>query len=174
MKTQQPTMRPQDIVILLKIIAYGNPSWLQKPLANALHMSQSEISQSVVRSKLAGLLDPSGRRVNRLALIEFLQYGLRYTFPQQPGPIARGIPTAHSAYPLNQEIRSNEHYVWPTAKGTIRGHSIIPLYPSVINAVQEDSKLYELLALADALRIGRTRERELALKELKSAILHEE
>ena len=174
MKNVSPSMKPQDVVILLKIIAIDNDNWHQKPLAEALKMSQSEISQSVARSQFSGLLDGSGKKVMCLSLMEFLQFGLTYVFPQKPGPVVRGMPTAHSALPLNKNIISNEHFVWPTANGNVRGHGIIPLYQSVPEASTRDSKLYELLALADALRVGKVREREMAVKELKKQILHGE
>ena len=54
---------------------------------------------------------------------------------------------------------------------------IIPsLYPSVVDAVQTDLKLYELfrLDLVDALTAGRAREKDLALPELKIRILNGE
>lgn len=171
MKAQQSIMKPQDILLLLKIISMGEENWNQKPTAEALSMSQSEVSESVARSKYAGLLDPKGKKVMRMALMDFLEKGIRYVFPQHPGAVVRGIPTSHSAPPLNQEIQSTEHYVWPSSKGSVRGHSIIPLYPSVPEAALNDVKLYELLALVDALRVGRAREKELAIKELKSRIL---
>ncbi|MDP3358130.1 MAG: hypothetical protein Q8S41_02165 [Lutibacter sp.] len=173
MKAKQTTISPQDIVVLLKIITYNNQHWEQAPISDELYMSQSEISKSVARSKFSGLLDPSGKKVRRLALMELLQYGVAYVFPQQPGPMVRGIPTAHSAPPLSDVIVSNEPYVWPSAKGKARGQSITPLYPSVVDAVQKDEKLHELLALVDALRVGRAREKEIAIKELKSRILDE-
>ena len=174
MKVQQPNMRPQDVVILLKIITYDDQPWFQKPLSEELNMSQSEISQSIARSKFAGLLDSSGKMVRRIALMEFLQYGISYVFPQQPGAIVRGLPTAHAAPPLNNIIQSQESYVWPSGKGKIRGQSITPLYPSVIDAAQKDSYLYELLALVDAIRVGRAREKEIAILELRKRILGEE
>ena len=102
----------------------------------------------------------------KTALFEFLKFGLRYVFPQHPGAVVRGVPTSHSAEPLKEEIQSNEVYVWPYGKGNIRGHSILPLYPSVPEAALRDSKLHEFLALTDALRVGRAREREIAIKEL--------
>ncbi len=174
MKALQPTMSPLDVVVLLKIISLGDQSCNQKPLAEALFMSQSEISKSFARSRYAGLLDPSGKKVRKLAFMEFLQYGIAYAFPQQPGAVVRGIPTAHSASPLNEVIQSTEPYVWPSGKGTLRGQSIIPLYPSVVDAVQNDPKLYELLALVDALRVGRAREKEIAIVELQKRILNGE
>jgi hypothetical protein len=170
MKTQQIIMSPQDIVVLLKIISYGDEPWFQKPMSEALFMSQSEISKSLARSKFAGLLDSKGKKVFKAALLDFLQYGIRYVFPQHPGAIVRGIPTSHSASPLNKIIQSSENYVWPSGKGTIKGQSITPLYPSVTEAVQNDIQLHELLALVDAMRVGKAREREIALQELKTRL----
>jgi len=166
-------MKPQDILVLLKIISLGDKPWSQMTLANELFMSQSEISQSIARSKYAGLLHITGKRVYNLSLMEFLQYGIRFVFPQKPGPLVRGVPTAHSVPPLNTIIRSEESYVWPSAKGTIRGHSIQPLYNSAVDAVKLDENLYIFLALVDALRVGKAREKEIAVSELKRRILNE-
>lgn len=170
MKSQNQQMKPQDVLLLLKIVSNNNPSWNQKPMAEDLGMSQSEVSEAVARCKYAGLLAPNGKTVMKMALMELLQYGLRYVFPQKPGAVVRGVPTSHSAKPLSDEIQSSEAYVWPYGKGTVRGHSIAPLYPSVPEAALKDEKLHELLALADALRVGRARERELAVKELKKRL----
>mgnify|MGYP001555794643 CR=1 FL=1 len=170
MRTQNQQMKPQDVLLLLKIVSDNSPSWNQKPMAEALGLSQSEVSEAVSRCKYAGLLAPNGKTVMRMALMEFLQYGLRYVFPIQPGAVVRGVPTSHSASPLKEDIQSSEAYVWPYGKGTVRGHSILPLYPSVPEAALKDAKLYELLALVDALRVGRARERELAIKEIKKRL----
>lgn len=167
MKVQKQQIKSQDILLLLKIISADNPTWNQIPMAEALGLSQSEVSESVSRSKYSGLLDPTGKIVMKLSLLEFIQYGLRYVFPQQPGPIVRGVPTAHSASPLKNVIQSSEAYVWPYGKGNVRGHSIIPLYVSVPEAALKDEKLHELLALVDSIRVGRARERDIAIIELK-------
>ncbi len=174
MQQKQQIMSPHDIVILLKIVAYGKQAWFQKPLSEALGISQSEVSKSLNRSKYAGLLDPKGKTVMKLALMDFLQFGLRYIFPQKPGPVVRGIPTSHSASPLKEHIQSTEDYVWPYGKGNVRGHSIMPLYPSVPAAALKDEQLYQLLSLVDALRVGRAREKELAIIELKKHLGIEE
>jgi hypothetical protein len=171
MNARQPTMSPLDVVVLLKIISLGDQSWTQITLADTLFMSQSEISKSMSRSKYAGLLDTSGKNVRRLALMEFLQYGITYVYPQQLGPVVRGVPTAHSAAPLNEVIQSTEPYVWPSGKSNLRGQSIVPLYPTVVDAIKIDPKLHELLALVDAVRVGKAREKELAITELKKRIL---
>jgi hypothetical protein len=170
MKTQNLVLKPQDIILLLKLVCNNIPSWNQKSVAESLGISQSEVSESVVRCKYAGLLEPNGKIVMKTSLMEFLQFGLRYVFPQRPGPVLRGVPTAHSANPLKAHIQSSEAYVWPFNKGTVRGQSILPLYPSVPEAALKDEKLYELLALVDAIRVGKARERELAIQELKKQL----
>ncbi len=171
MKQEQTIMRPHDIVVLLKIIIQDKELWLQKTMSEEIMISQSEFSKSLSRSQYAGLLDSSGRNVSRLALMGFLEKGVAYTFPQKPGAIVRGVPTSHSASPLQEQIESNENYVWPSAKGKIRGQAIIPLYKSAPDAAQLDSRLYQLLVLIDAIRVGRAREKKIAISELKSRIL---
>ena len=169
-------MRPQDILILLKILSMENEQWLNIDVARGLKISQSEISESLERSKIAKLIDPEKRCVFRTALLEFLVYGLKYVFPVLPGPLVRGIPTSHSAPPLLDYIsQGSEIYVWPDPEGDHRGQSIIPLYRTVPQAVKEDSKLYELLVLTDAIRVGRAREVNFAVKELSKrfkAVIH--
>jgi hypothetical protein len=173
MNIQKQIMKPQDILVLLKIINFKDTSWSQLTLADELFISQSEISASLARSRYAELLHVNGKSVMALSFMEFLQFGIRYVFPVKPGPMVRGVPTAHSAAPLKERITSEEDYVWPSAKGQSRGQSIIPLYPSVVDAVKLDVGLYEMLALVDALRAGKAREREIAINELKQRILNE-
>lgn len=164
-------MRPQDTVVLLKLVQVQGSNWTQTSLSRDLYMSQSEVSASISRSSYARLVFDKGQLVQRQALVDFIRFGLPYTFPQQPGKVQRGFPTAHSAAPLSEEIVSDEKYVWPSVKGTERGHSVLPLYPSVVHFIQSDPQLYELLALVDAVRVGRARERNLAMDILKSRLL---
>lgn len=171
--TDQNSMRPQDIAVLLKIIAYGQQPWLQADIAGALFMSQSEMSKSLKRSKYAGLLDDNARKVRVLALMDFLEKGIAYVFPQRPGEMVRGVPTAHSAPPLNEIIDSQEKYVWPSARGSERGLAILPLYKTIPDAVRFDFNLYEMLALVDAIRVGNAREKKIAISELRKRILDE-
>lgn len=163
-------MRPHDVVILLKIAAIDSTDWRMVSLAYELGVSQSEVSESLNRSMLAGLLAADKRTLMRSALLEFLQYGLPYVYPQHPGAMVRGMPTAHSAPPLNQLVNANETYVWPHANGTVRGQRIEPLHRSVPEACEKDVKLYELLALCDALRLGKVREKQMAMEQLTTRI----
>lgn len=172
MNISKNNLKPQDVVILLKIIALGQKPWYHHTLAMDLGISQSEVSQSLNRSKYAGLIDHAKKKVNKFALIEFLLNGVAYAFPQQPGALVRGLLTAHSAAPLSEIIISNDKYVWPYAKGNERGQAIVPLYNTVVEASIRDNELYELLAMVDAIRVGRTREKEIAKNELQNRILN--
>jgi hypothetical protein len=164
------SMRPQDIVILLKIASKGNNAWLMKDLANELFISASEVTESLNRNVHAGLLGADKRQIMKSALLDFLKYGLKYVYPQKVGTLVRGIPTAHSALPLSKLIESEVIYVWPDAKGEVRGMAIEPLIPSLPEACKQDTVLYELVALAEALRIGKVREQEIAYNELKKRL----
>ena len=163
-------IRPHDIVILLKIAAKGKQSWLMKDLAYELGISASEISESINRSVIAGLMTPNKKRLMNLALLDFLEHGLRYVYPQRPGALVRGMPTAHSAPPLSEIIVSNEPYIWPYAEGKVRGQSIEPLHPKVPEACLKDPDFYQLMALCDCLRVGKAREKNIAINELKKRI----
>jgi len=163
-------MRPHDIVILLKIAAKDDLDWYMKDLAYELGISASEISESIHRSVIAGLIGSDKRSLKKMALVDFLRYGLPYVYPQRPGAVVRGIATAHSAPPLNSHIVSDEPFVWPWAKGNLRGQAIEPLHPKLPAACLRDEKFYELMALTDALRVGKAREHHLAVKLLKERI----
>lgn len=163
-------MRPHDLVILLKIASKDSISWLMKDLAKELKISASEVSESLNRSMLSGLISSDKKRVMYSSLLDFLEYGLKYVYPQQPGALVRGVPTAWSAPPLSDEIMSDNQVVWPHSAGTVRGQAIEPLHASIPLIYQHDLKFYELLALTDALRIGRARERNIAIEELKKRL----
>lgn len=167
-------MRPQDIVILLAILAIeqkdrNKTSGLRlahreiqnKDLADSLKISAAEISASLYRSSFSGLMDKNSyKKVFAQSLLDFIKFGIKYVFPVQPGALVRGVPTAHSAEPLKSLLSFQEEMVWEDAEGTVRGQSIIPLYSSVPKAVKNNPLLYELLALTDSVRIGGARERE--------------
>ncbi len=86
--------------------------------------------------------------------------------------MTRGMPTAWAAPPLSEQIAAGDEPppVWPDPEGEARGIAFEPLYRSAPKAAKRDRALYEMLALVDALRDGRARERQLAAKELKARL----
>jgi DNA-binding Lrp family transcriptional regulator len=159
-----------DVVVLLKLLLDRRKSPYAH-LSNALGISASEIHAAVRRCVEAGLIDPESRLPLRKPLEDYLLHGVRYAFPAKPGRVVRGVPTAYAARPLSEKISSEDlPPVWADPDGDVRGVAVEPLYSSVPKAAKIDTPLYEMLALVDALRIGRARERNLAEEELKERI----
>jgi hypothetical protein len=121
-------MRPQDILILLKILSLERQNFYLKDISHYLYISNSEVTESVNRSIIAGLLANDKKTVMRKSLFEFLIHCLPYVFPQKPSALIAGVPTAHSAPPLNKEFKTDELYVWPDPKGEVRGQTIEPFH----------------------------------------------
>jgi hypothetical protein len=139
-----------------------------------LTISSSEVHAALKRLALARLVsgDEEGNRPLRHAVEEFLVHGLKYAFPAKRGEVTRGVPTAYAAPPLSAHIAPGGDLppVWPHPQGSQRGISLEPLYKTVPAAALRDERLYEFLALIDALREGRARERSLAEKELTARL----
>jgi hypothetical protein len=149
----------------------GDQLWQYRDLAAVLFMPISEISNSLKRSDKAGLINLDSRKVSRQSLMEFLNFGLRYVFPTSPLAMVTGTATAHSHPYYKQFFKAELEYVWPDEDGKIRGLKIEPLHPNVPKAVKEDELLYKLLASIDIMRVGRVREMNKAIEQLKKAIL---
>ena len=161
-------LKPQDIVVLLKLVGLEGV-WSYRSLAQDLFMSIGEVHNALDRATRAQLFDAEHKRPRLQALEEFLVHGIKYAFPAERGSVTRGTLTAYAAPPLNAVISSsdNEHPpVWPDPEGSARGYKLAPLYDSVPKAARLDESLYELLALVDAIRDGRARERSLAVEHL--------
>jgi hypothetical protein len=109
--------------------------------------------------------------VIRRNLAEFALHGARYAFAPERLPVGPGVPTSHSAPAFAGVFAAgHEPLVWPDAHGAVRGEGLMPLHPSVPGAALRDAALYELLALFDALRAGRARERGMAVVRLQALI----
>ena len=170
-------LKPQDILIMLKIVALGKEearAWSYASLAADLCMSPSEVHAGIKRAVAGRLAVKSQDRVvpSLSGLEEFLVHGIQYVFVPERGEVTRGVPTGFAAPPLNEFIVPSDELppVWPYAEGAVRGVSFSPLYKSVPRAVQQDKELYELLVLVDAIRAGRARERAFAVKELRKRL----
>ncbi len=160
-------MKSQDVLVACVLAVHAGRDWGFGPVAEASGLSQSAAFRAVQRLRGARLLVPDGFRVFDDRLLLFLEHGVPFAFAVAPGKVARGMPTAHSAPPLNEHISATNAVVWPFSQGTVRGESLTPLAPSAPLAAQKDAALYRVLALIDALRIGHPREQKLAVRLLK-------
>lgn len=183
-------LHPQDVVVVLKILAHADRGkrWTYAELGKDLLMSASQVFRSVDRAETARLLmsapsfPTAPKAVEELPqawmfphksnVKEFLIHGVKYSFPVERGGPTRGTPTAEAAPPLNQILAQDFPFppVWPNAEGLVRGIAFSPLHKTVPQVAMHDRELYEFLALLDAIREGRAREREIAIRELTARI----
>ena len=210
-------LKPQDFLVALKLVAWGDQRWTYARLAQELGLSASEAHGAVKRGLLAGVLlqnrstlaqplesesavalgvqEPADiyrvtRKRTRRAVVaegesvadnpvrphahnlaEFALHGAKYAFPGVRLPLAAGVPTSHSAPAFAGVFApGSTDFVWPHPNGSVRGVGVEPLHPCVPFAAMQDGKLYELLALFDALRVGKARERGMALERLQALI----
>ena len=182
-------LKPQDIVMLLKILAFmqdNDEIMPQNKLAVLLCMSASEVHAGMKRLVLSGLLspvlidDPKNKIIlkpNKKACEECLISGVKYFFPAQFGAYTRGIVTSYAAPILEKHLILGDDPVpvWPYGEGNMRGLALEPLYSSVPNSIAQfpDSNFYEYLVLVDAIRSGRAREKNLAIQLLKEKLYGE-
>ena len=162
-----------DIYVLLKLcLEESKRTYAQ--IGSDLGMSASEVHAALRRSAQAGLVRLELKRVVRRAFVDYLIHGVPYAFPAVPGRVARGVPTGNAADCLSGDFAEAESpAVWEHAEGTVRGQRVEPLHPSAAEASLRDTDFYRVLALVDALRGGRARERSAAAAELKKLLLHE-
>jgi hypothetical protein len=167
-------LKPQDVCLLLKIVARGPEPWSYTQLAWELGMSASEVHAAVKRCGEAGLL-----RLNEgcgvpdaKGLDELLIYGVRYVWSAERGGLTLGMPTAESAAPLKDLLPATDEppAVWPDPAGEVRGVALEPLYKSVPVAAIRDPVLHELFALVDAIRSGPESVRTIAIHELRKRL----
>lgn len=59
--------KPQDVVVLLKLLSFDEGDFAYAPLSKALHMSASEVHAAVARAAKAQLYSPTSGRPMRQA-----------------------------------------------------------------------------------------------------------
>jgi hypothetical protein len=160
-------LKPQDIVLALKLLCKGKEDWSQGSLALELVMSASEVNAGIKRLAFTRLIEKQedGRKwqVIKPALKEFMLHGIHYVFPAEKGAPTAGMLTAHAAEPLRSHAPNNEFPpVWPMKGGKYKGYAFHPLYATVTKAVKNDAQLYEWLTIVDALRDTDNEQRDIA------------
>lgn len=177
------SLKPQDLIVAVKLAVSGAHTSYSS-LAASLGLNASEVHTAVQRAVQAQLLVDTTHdalaknsklgniRVHRQNLLEFVLHGAKYAFPPEKISITVGVPTSHSA-PVFSGVFApgSDDWVWPYAQGTHKGAGLVPLHPCVPVAALLDTQLYAALALLDALRVGRARERKMALDKLPALML---
>ena len=169
-------LKPQDCVILVKLLANPGTDWTQRYLAKVLGISVSEINAGIKRLGEAGLLRKDKREKlypNIDAVEEFLISGIKFFFPAKLGEYTRGVPTISRLqyFTIRLPLGNDPIPVWPDVIGEKRGVALLPL-SSIPKVLREnpDQLFYEMLVLIDAIRSGRARERNVAASLLKEKL----
>ncbi len=171
-------LKPLDVVVAVKAAVLDTERWTIAEMVQHLGMDNAQVFRAVRQAAAASLLiiDPEqGRaryRPHRAALVELLVHGLKYMMVPSRGRATRGVPTSHAAPILAKKIAAGTDLppVWPTPDGATRGESFEPLHRCVPIASARDSRFYDAMALIDAIRGGRARERNLAVSLLPKVL----
>jgi hypothetical protein len=161
-----PALNPVDVAVALALVEAPGSTYQQ--LGDMLVISPSTSHQSVARLREAGLVRAGTQEIVRPSMLEFLEHGLRYAFPARLLPATRGVPTSHAGPALSQFFAADEAIVWPSIRGLSSGPAITPLYEDAVELPERSPGIYWMLTLADALRVGRLRERKEAITLLRA------
>lgn len=170
-------LKPTDLFVLLWLATRSETPWrgTVRDLAAALGIAPSQVQYALTRCERCHLYSRAHRRVLVSHLLEFLEHGLRYALPAEPGPVAQGVATAHSAPVLRTALTTAGDpalaaLVWPHLDGDVIGQALDPLHPAVPANAMRDEQFYAVLALVDSLRIGGARERTVAAALLRTRL----
>jgi hypothetical protein len=174
-------LKPQDILVLLKLSVWDKPGWRQEDLAMELGMVQSIVHSSLKRAEKCRLYNQEKKRVNKSALLEILIHSIRFLIPAELGRNGVGMPTAWG----HREAFKSLVYglvdppIWSAPKGhravvvgkyNVEGIEVPPIHEKAPEAASRDPCLYEVLAAVDALRVGRPRDMEVAREILRDRL----
>jgi DNA-binding Lrp family transcriptional regulator len=164
----QISLAPVDVPVALRLAACHGATYAA--IARDLGISVSTAHHAIRRLQAAGIVRSGALGVNRRALLEFLEHGVRYAFPGQLDAPGRGVPTAHASPALSDVIAADDAVVWPDPNGQAMGPTLRPLFPQAVELPTRCPDVYELLTLVDAIRIGRARERTIAITRLRERL----
>ena len=134
-------LKPQDLVILLKLAIEPVQARQQQEVARVVGVSQAEVSLSLRRCSESHLYEPVEKRVRVPHLIELLAHGVKYFYPAVLKGQGRGFKTAWAAPPLSEKLKIEQDSsppVWAHEKGDTLGQVVIPIYRSVPDAALRD------------------------------------
>ena len=165
-------LREVDIVVLLGLLRHSAGGWTVRSLAKELGLPSASVQRSLDRLAATPAFDARRRRVSLGACEELFDHALRYLAPATAEGETRGLGTSWAVAPLSEHLALGSELppVWPDPHGELRGLEVRPLHPAVVPLARADPQMHELLALIDALRMGDTRTRGLAVELLRARI----
>ncbi len=157
-------------------VAFTESLFSVRALEQDTGISKSQVSLSLKRMFDVGLAKADRKtglpKTNTRALLEFIAYGIQYVFPAKEGEVTRGIATSIAAPVLQGKLMTSGELapIWPYFKGQTKGVAVQPLHENIFAAIRTDDLTYALLALTDAVRIGHSRERGIAIDMMRKLL----
>lgn len=157
-------------------VAFTESRFSVRALEQDTGISKSQVSLSLKRMFDVGLAKADRKtglpKANTKALLEFIAYGIQYVFPAKEGEVTRGIATSIAAPVLQGKLMKSVELapIWPYFKGQTKGVAVQPLHENIFAAIRTDDITYALLALTDAVRIGHSRERGIAIDMMRKLL----
>lgn len=157
-------------------VAFTESLFSVRGLEQDTGISKSQVSLSLKRMFDVGLAKADRKtglpKANTKALLEFIAYGIQYVFPAKEGEVTRGIATSIAAPVLQGKLMTSGELapIWPYFKGQTKGVAVQPLHENIFAAIRTDDLTYALLALTDAVRIGHSRERGIAIDMMRKLL----
>jgi len=155
-------------------------------LGASLGISKTEIGASLRRCVESNLLFISNSydavslanfnwKVNKKAIFNLIKHGVPYLYPPKLLGLDIGIPTGFSGPALLEEVTSagNTKIIWSSEYGDVYGQVLEPIYKTVAFASYQDEFVYNCFTLIDAYRLGKAREKEIAINLLEKTILRD-
>lgn len=148
-----PSIKSEDILVLLKIAAHPKMKLDLEIMSSEIGHSISEVSESLRRLQSFGFFDLEGKII--LSYVKkFLIFDLHDLFPASPGKLTQGMLTgAKPGTFLDPHLPYTSIWVWPNSGGTDHGFELTPLSPHCCFACLNDSRLKDLLAVTETLRV---------------------
>lgn len=171
-------MKSQDVVMMSLLRLHPQEKWTLEELSARLGQSVSQCHAARKRLREARLLSSDPARpwhVSAENFVEYMIHGVKYDFPPKFGAPVRGIPTAHSSAFVSEQFRNvggdASKVVWPSANGSVIGRALDPLHSSQLHLCSQPGfeDVYKLLVCVDLLRMGQSRERAWAAKQIEEA-----
>ena len=164
-------LKPVDLTVLTFLVAADlGADWTQQAIASGLGISQSSVHRALVQLRRSGLMVADEPQV--VPLRDLLVHAVRHVYPAQLGEPTRGLPTAWSADVLGVDSpRGGQALVWPLEGATGFGTRVLPLHGCVPEAARRSQPFYELMALIDVMRLGRVRDRAIAVRRLDALLV---
>ena len=170
-------LKPQDTLLALKYwsLKKQDQRISVRALAESIGISAGEASKGTKRLNSARLVVERNKEIyaETGALVEWLNYGVRYAYPKEIIGYGRGLATCWNCSVLKSEmVPPSPAFVWASSGGDAEGAIIKPIHEAVPFAASRDENMYRALSLLEVIRNGKPRELAIARDLMATMLRH--